>query len=264
MAGNDVYAAVDFTTLRGEVQLGVAILRSQWQAQAPGTLPPGTEELFNVPGMIGAIEATFNISNANPSALVIHANDAATGEKLEKLIVARLKASEEAQAAQIAGHDDPVEKALAAYTQRITGGWIKKLRPDRNGARLTFFRTEGNPSQQQLTTIAIGGIAIAAILPAIQAARDAARRNALNSRMDDPMSRSDMSPGNIPGGLGMDGARGMPPGTGDVNRMQIGNDPTTPPTLTDEQRQRSGSEGVNRDGTPTTPERPVADENERR
>jgi hypothetical protein len=85
--------------------------------------------------------------------------------------------------AQLASTEDPVEKALAAYMQRSSGQWVNMFRPSREGATLTFFRIENSSTQQQLVTTAVIGVLVALLLPAIQAAREAARRNQSMSHM---------------------------------------------------------------------------------
>jgi prepilin-type processing-associated H-X9-DG protein len=48
---------------------------------------------------------------------------------------------------------------------------------------LTFFRTEGDAGKQQLATTAISGVLVALLLPAVQAARESARRNQSMNQM---------------------------------------------------------------------------------
>src|SRR6185503_11614792 len=62
--------------------------------------------------------------------------------------------------------------------ERVSGVWAQPFMPKRDGAKLTFFRFDGgNSPQQQLTTVAVMGVLVALLLPATQAAREAARRN---------------------------------------------------------------------------------------
>ena len=71
--------------------------------------------------------------------------------------------------------DDPVKRAAAAYADRISRALIEKYRPAREGERLVLWTSEGQ-DRAEMTTIATVGVLVALLLPAVQAAREAARR----------------------------------------------------------------------------------------
>jgi hypothetical protein len=113
---------------------------------------------------------------------VVHANDEAAAQQLEGIIAdANRKSLEQmkTQFAQYAMSEDPVERALAQYMERVSNTMTERFAPQREGATLVYFRTDGESSgqQQKLFTVAIIGILVALLLPAIQAAREAARRS---------------------------------------------------------------------------------------
>jgi hypothetical protein len=174
---HDLYAAVDLASLRPLIQGGVAAL----QMQAQSELPPEAMKFFGAPELISAAELTVNLSNPGVSSFVVHANDVPSAQKLDELIGEALKMYQDAMtaqmAAQMANTEDPVEKAFGAYMQRTSGQWANLFRPSRSGATLTFFKVENSSMQNQMVMTAVGGILIALLLPAIQAAREAARRN---------------------------------------------------------------------------------------
>jgi hypothetical protein len=170
--GNDLYAAIDIESLRPLIMMGLA--------QAQGKVPPDLQPLLEVPNLLSAAELTFNLSGA-PISLVAHANDEADAQKLEALMAEANRKSQEqlkAQFAQYAMSEDPVERALAQYMERVSGTWSERFAPQREGASLVYFRTDADDSsqQKQLLNVAVIGILVALLLPAVQAAREAARR----------------------------------------------------------------------------------------
>jgi prepilin-type processing-associated H-X9-DG protein len=172
-AGGDLYAGIDVASLRPLIQMGLGMAQSQ--------VPPEAQGFLEAPNLILATELTVNISGPGPTSFVVHANDDSAAEQLETLLAEASKMQQEklkAQFAQQAASDDPIERAMAQYAERVSGRWSQPFMPTREGASLTFFRFEGQQSaQQQMTIVAVTGIAVALLLPAVQAAREAARRN---------------------------------------------------------------------------------------
>jgi type II secretory pathway pseudopilin PulG len=169
--GSDLYVAVDLATIRPLLQMGLA--RAQ--------LPPESKPLTDSVNLISAAELTVNLSKRGPTELVVHANDAAAAEQVEGLLGEAVNKAREQMRADLApqmASQDPVERAFAQYMDRVSGRWAQPLMPTRDGAKMTLFRIEGsNSPQQQLTVVAVVGMMAAFLLPATQAAREAARRN---------------------------------------------------------------------------------------
>ena len=163
-ADHDLHAALAMDPLR-------PLLIAQLQQAPP--LPPGLEELKKAPNLIKAIELHADIEGGN-SALRVHATDAAAADRLQQLLETALQsgerlAREQAQRAPIA--DDPVALAGRQYMERMIGMMFQTFRPKQEGDSLVL-RTEGAQQAQVAST----GVAIALLLPAVQAAREAARR----------------------------------------------------------------------------------------
>jgi hypothetical protein len=171
--GNDLYIAVDLVALRPFIQMGLM--------QAQREMPPDALPFVEGVKLLAAAELTFNLSKPAPSSLLVHANDEAAAKEIEKLIAdAMEKAREQMRAdmAQQAASDDPVERAFAQYMERVSGRFAQPFLPKREGTTMVVFRVQpGTGPEQQLTTVAIVGILVALLLPAVQAAREAARRN---------------------------------------------------------------------------------------
>jgi hypothetical protein len=172
-AGSDLYVAVDVATLRPLIQMGLMQARAQ--------APPDVQPLLDAPNFIAAAELTVNLSAPGSTSLVMHGNDEAAAQQLETLLSDASRKYQEkmrAQFAEQAASEDPVQRAFAQYAERVSGKWSEPFMPKRAGSSLTFFETDSRQdAKQQLTTVAVIGILVALLLPAVQAAREAARRN---------------------------------------------------------------------------------------
>jgi hypothetical protein len=170
--GDDLLMLVDLEALRPLVMMAVA------QAK----LPPELASLQEIPALVKRAELRVNVSRPQPTELIVTARDEAGAERvvaifngMKQLLAKKMK--EESQKALAS--DDPVEQAGGRYSQRMMTYWDARMQLVREGDRLILFRGDlaNNPSQQ-LTYIATIGVLVALLLPAVQAAREAARRNA--------------------------------------------------------------------------------------
>ena len=137
-------------------------------------LPPQFAGVKKVPELLSAVEVKFNLTGNMEMSLVAHARDEQAAKELEQLVdeyIALAREKLRTEMTQQAASDDPVERAMAQYMQRISKSMFEAFRPVRKGDRLEL--SGGGQQNMQLATI---GILVALLLPAVQAAREAARR----------------------------------------------------------------------------------------
>ncbi|HMP05338.1 MAG TPA: DUF1559 domain-containing protein [Lacipirellulaceae bacterium] len=176
-AGDDLLAMLDIEPLRPFINIAML--------QAP--IPPELAEFVQAPNLIKTLEFRLNVSHVAPSELIIAANSDADADRLlamfakaKQIVAAQAReASEEALAS-----DDPVEQAGGRYSQRMIAHWNQVLEPGRERERIIVFRAQpGEGTGNQLAAVAIVGFLVALLLPAVQAAREAARRNASHNNL---------------------------------------------------------------------------------
>jgi hypothetical protein len=199
------------------------------QMMAGGQLPTELTSALEGLNLIRSVELTVNLSNAGPILLVVHANDSQSATKLETMITESLKNSQEEMTAKVrdqsANSDDPIQKAIAAYVQRMSSKWTSFFRPQRSGASLTLYRSEGDSPERRLVTNAVGWIVTAAYTQDLPAMFASASGGGPNQGMMDtmtPMMRGEQQPVDPsqlfgPGGRGempMDMGRGDGRGDG--------------------------------------------------
>jgi type II secretory pathway pseudopilin PulG len=169
-AGDDLYVGVDFVPLRPLVNAAMM------QAQIPAELG----HFYLAPDLIKLIELRMNVSHGDTSELVVEANNAEDAEKLEGVVlksVDLIKAEALQEATRLKADPDPVQQAFGRYQERMMDEMSAAFVPKREGEKLVIFRVSGKEGQaNMLTMTAVSGILVALILPAVQAAREAARR----------------------------------------------------------------------------------------
>ena len=148
-------------------------------AQAP-PLPPQLQQFTKIPELTSAVEVRAQIGGSPDFQWTFHARDAQAATQLERLINEAVAMGKELILAQMGqqfqGGDDPVQQATAQYMRRFVNHIAALVKPTRMGQQVTIsIDTQGS--------WATTGILVALLLPAVQAARQAAQRNASINNM---------------------------------------------------------------------------------
>ncbi len=155
--------------------LAVAPIRdlvNQFLAFVP-PLPPPLLGLLDLPDQLDTVMVTLNLAGEQESGIKLIATDEDAAQKVESTIQKGLGFAKQMLLAQMlqemgdAG-DDPEQQAMQRYLVRVVDTIEGRLRPTRDGKRLLVTL------RADYTTTA--GISMALLLPAVQAAREAARR----------------------------------------------------------------------------------------
>ncbi|HEX4413266.1 MAG TPA: hypothetical protein VH107_06530 [Lacipirellulaceae bacterium] len=185
-AGNDLYLALDVAALRPMMQMGLA----QMQAKAP----PAAKPLFDALNLAGSAELTLNVVTPGPTTLVVQGNDEAAAQQIETTLqdVAQKMRASGTPGQPGPAPDDTIQQAMGRYQERMA----QHFQPQRNGTSVTCLKFDGqDPAQRQQVTMTVTGLTVAAMLPAIQAARNAARRAEAAKAGAPPATRPDAGPG---------------------------------------------------------------------
>ncbi len=148
-------------------------LASALLSQAP--VPPPFAGVEKIPELLSSLEAKASFTGDMAMSLTARARDEAAAKELEQMIDRWLGMAKQAMLAEVAKQarsEDPVERAMAQYMQRMSGQMLETFRPKRDKDRLVLAAS--GQGQAQMATI---GILVALLLPAVQAAREAARRS---------------------------------------------------------------------------------------
>jgi hypothetical protein len=180
-AGDDLFAAVDVVPLRPMINMGLM------QAKIPAEFA----YLIEVPSLIKAVEFRINVSHAGTNELIAEVNNAEDADKLAVMLARtaeQIKARAEVEIAKLKADADPIQQAMGRYQERMLASTHEALMPVREGDKFVVFRAAGGEGDVTLlTSVAISGILVALLLPAVQAGREAARRNASMNNMKNIM-----------------------------------------------------------------------------
>jgi len=167
---DDLYMALDIVPLRPMIN-GLLM-----QADTP----PELQFLLPAPDLISKVELRLNLSQESISELVVEANSPADAERLLDMVKHAMRLIEMEVADEIERlkqHPDPVQQAMGRYQERMMNHWMEFLMPAQEEEKLIVFRQSGKQGEMNaLTMTATTGVLVALLLPAVQAAREAARR----------------------------------------------------------------------------------------
>jgi hypothetical protein len=192
--GDDLLAMIDVAQLRPLINMGLS--------QAP--IPPELASVRELPNLMKFIELRLNLTRPAPSSLSFTSNNAEDAAKLAAIFAQLKQAAVDGVKAEIErdfGGDDPVKQAMRSYQQRTVDHLYGGIELTQKEDRLFLFETELSTGANPMIATATIGILIALLLPAVQAAREAARRNSSMNNMKQIML----------GMLNYESARGMLP-----------------------------------------------------
>jgi hypothetical protein len=168
--GDDLLVMVDVEPLRPLINMGLM------QAQ----LPPELAQLREIPNLLKTVQLRFNLSRPGMTEIIASANNEQDALKLMRMfdVVKQLMAEQSAAAAaQMLASDDPVEQAAGRYIQRMSKLTDERLQLVQEGEQFVLVRTDLHSSGGgPMFSVATVGVLVALLLPAVQAAREAARR----------------------------------------------------------------------------------------
>lgn len=175
---NDLHAAVMLEPLRPFIQLGMMQARTEAE--------PRFHKYLDAVGLLKGVVLSVDLSGQRDTLLNVQANNADDAQQLEGLLdefieMIRADTFDDPLSpyAQLRASDDPVQQALADYMLRYHTEQINQFRPTRSGdTSFDILRTKINSTGvEPLFMVATVGVLVALLLPAVQAAREAARRN---------------------------------------------------------------------------------------
>ncbi len=175
---DDLLAVVDLQPLRALIQMGLM--------EATQKMPPEGRPFLAIPNLLKTVQLRLNLSGAGPWELVAQANSTADAEKISDLIELAINMYSDEwtkSAERFLNSDDPVEQAFGRYQLRVAPMFAEQGVPLRDGDSFTLFHMDLNDERSGLTSVAIIGVLVALLLPAVQAAREAARRNSSLNNM---------------------------------------------------------------------------------
>jgi hypothetical protein len=170
--GDDLLAMVDVGSMRPLINMAMM------QAQ----IPPEMAQLRDIPNLVKLVKLRLNLTKSGLTELIVTANNEADAQQLVFMFEShkqQMTAQAAAEAQRALASDDPVEQARGRYIERMIKVGDQQFQLQREGAELILVRTDVHSAEgNQLVYVATVGVLVALLLPAVQAAREAARRNA--------------------------------------------------------------------------------------
>lgn len=186
---NDFHMAIMLKPIQPLIQMGMM--------GAQQKVEPKYHKYLDMVGMLNGIVATFDVSGQRNSYLRIYANTPEDADKIDALIGEGINELRDQvlsdptnQYLEISSSEDPVVQSGVQYMHRINEYQIKLYRPTRLGKKgfVIAYLPSGDTLKNPLIISGIIGLAASLLLPAIQAAREAAQRQqAINDMKQDAL-----------------------------------------------------------------------------
>jgi len=148
-------------------------------ALAEEELPPPLAPLKQIPNQLSVVELSVNFTRAAGATLTATAVDEDAAVQLQQTIDQTLNMGKMILTAKMSeeiDHDDPVGQATMQYLERVSKLILEAIRPVRDGTKLSLSTDRFGDMAPNVSSMAAIGVLVALLLPAIQAAREAARR----------------------------------------------------------------------------------------
>ena len=172
---NDLHAAVMLKPLQPFIQMGVMGAKKE--------LDPKHHKYLDLISYINGVVMTVDISGKRFSYLRSYANSKEDADKFESLMnegFEELKSFylNDPKYLELVNSDDPIQRATAKYLRRVNDYQMDSNRPRRIGSKgFSLIELKPDDMSTPVVYVAAAGILTALLLPAVQAAREAARRN---------------------------------------------------------------------------------------
>jgi hypothetical protein len=140
-------------------------------------IPPPFNQFLDLPELVESVVLEANFDGQQQGSLKITAVDDAAGNQIESMVDMGIQMGRQVLAGemtrQIANLDPSMQMAFQAYFERAGQFMEDQMRPTRNQKTILF---EAKNQGGQISNVAVIGTLTAMLLPAVQQAREAARR----------------------------------------------------------------------------------------
>ncbi len=159
-------AVLDFAAIRPLAMMGLRNLPP---------LPDDFKEFLELPALVDWIEVSLDIEKRFELSVTLGAADAKNAGKLKEMAEHAKQLARKYAEAQFAGapgrDEEATNKAMAQYLRRMVDKFLNAIQVETENDRVKIALS---PQSPQLATT---GVLVALLLPAVQAAREAGRRN---------------------------------------------------------------------------------------
>lgn len=173
---NQLQAAVLLQPLMPLIQVGLMGAKQK--------IEPEFHKYLDGIELLNRVVLSADLNSERESSLIVYANDGEAADRVESLITEGLalvseRMNADAEIDKLRNHEEAVVRAWAGYLDRMTEQQASSAETLREGEdAFVLGRLRAGEPQSQMAAVAVIGVLVALLLPAVQAAREAARRNA--------------------------------------------------------------------------------------